>query len=521
MKGVHIATACILSGVLAICAAAPPAAAGALPEYPQSVASKIERVENGLGPAIRIKGGPTRSLQERMKDYGVPGLAVAVFDNYHIEWVKGYGVTDAAGGGSVTEETLFQAASISKPVAAAVALRYVQDGLLDLDENVNVKLRSWKVPENDFTKNEKVTVRRILSHTAGLTVSGFRGYAEGEPVPNILQVLDGLPPANSDSIRVDVTPGTIYRYSGGGYTVLQLLIEDVTGRPLGTITSELVFEPLGMANSTFEKPVPEALLTKTSPGHRRDGSSFRGHWFLDHGSTCCGLWTTPEDLARFGIGIQKSLAGEPNSILSADIAHLMITPQPPGRAGLGMSLEQQNGNVYFSHSGGNPGFSCLLVASAEGGRGAAVMTNSDAGGLLCREIVQSVADAYDWPGYAVLEFESIEDLADSMRTARAANAADPNVSEGALNVIGYQMLQSYGAEYAIPILTLNVEWNPRSANVYDSLAEAYLTGGDRERAIELYTKALETLERYPDENKRNERLRESIPKRLEELKSGQ
>lgn len=483
----------------------------------ERLAARIERVENGLTPSLRIKGGPLYKLRDLMQLLNVPGLAVAVFNNGEIEWVKGYGVVDAVSREQVTGETLFQAASISKPVAAMVTLHFVEKGMLDLDGDVNEQLRSWQVPENEFTRDEKVTVRRILSHTAGLTVSGFRGYAEGEPVPNIVQVLDGTEPSNSDPIRVDVVPGSIFRYSGGGYTVLQLLLEDVTGRPLHELTRELVFEPLGMDHSTFQKPLPEALLAKTSSGHLRDGSPMRGHWFLDKGSTCCGLWTTPADLARFAIEIQKSLRGEPNRVLSTESAALMVTPQPPGPVGLGMFAQNKNGIVYFGHSGGNPGFGCHVVASADGRCGAAVMTNSDAGGALYPALIRSIAIEYGWKDYLDPEYESIDDALAAFRMLKETSPDDPDVSEGALNRLGYEMLGAHEHETAIAIFKLNVEFYPRSANVYDSLAEAYMTAGNMEKAEELYRKALSVLDRHPEENKRNEGLRESIPKQLEKL----
>ena len=481
------------------------------------IAARIERIETGLAPSIRIKDGPVWSIHDQMGALNIPGLAVAVFNNYEIEWVKAYGVKDAASKASVTDETLFQAASISKPVAAMIALHLVEGGLLDLDGDVNENLVSWKVPENEFTRQEKVTVRRILSHTAGLTVSGFRGYAKGEPVPNILQVLDGEDPANSDPIRVDVVPGSMFRYSGGGYTVLQLLIEDVTGRPIHELADELVFLPLGMDHSSFEKPVPEALAEKTTSGHQGDGTPLEGHWFLDSGSTCCGLWTTPVDLARFAIEIQKSLRGESNKVLKAETARLMVSPQAPGHMGLGMSVEERDGTVYFSHSGGNVGFRCFLGASEEGGYGIAMMTNSENGGAMMASLVQSVATEYQWKGYMPREYDSIDDMVASYRQLKQDTPDDPEVSEGTLNQAGYEMIRVQQYETALALLQLNVEFYPTSANVYDSLAEAYMTSGNKEKAIELYRKALAMLDQYPEENERYGGLRESIPEQIKKL----
>jgi CubicO group peptidase (beta-lactamase class C family) len=186
---------------------------------PAAVEARIARVESGLLPPIVVAGRPVppMTLSARMAGLKVPGVSIAVINDGAVEWAKGYGVVEAGTTNPVTSRTLFQAASISKPVAALAALRLVEQGKLALDEDVNAKLTSWKVPENEFTKTEKVTLRRLLSHTAGLTVHGFSGYPAGTPVPTLVQVLDGAKPANSAAVRVDVVPGTIMRYSGGGF----------------------------------------------------------------------------------------------------------------------------------------------------------------------------------------------------------------------------------------------------------------------------------------------------------------
>src|SRR6266852_2009269 len=220
-------------------------AATAKPKSTANSKARMERVANGIDPIDLTKGkAPVRlDILKLMNLYNVPGLSVAVIENYKIAWTKCYGVTEPGGTAPVTPKTLFQAGSISKPVAAAGMLALVQDGKLSLDEDVNVKLKSWKVPENEFTKEQKVTLRRILSHSAGTTVHGFAGYASDETVPTVLQVLNGEKPANSDPVRVEVVPGTIFRYSGGGMTIMQLLLTDVTGKPFPQIVEEMVLRP--------------------------------------------------------------------------------------------------------------------------------------------------------------------------------------------------------------------------------------------------------------------------------------
>ena len=480
-------------------------------------AARIERIEKGLVPSLIIKTDRPWRIEERMQHYGVPGVAIAVVEGFEIAWVKGYGVADAEASGAVTEETLFQAASISKSFTAAVALRLAEQGVLDLDEDVNAKLRSWKVPENEFTREQKVTVRRILNHTAGTTVHGFRGYAVDEPVPTILDVLEGRPPSNSDSIRVDKVPGESFRYSGGGTTILQLLIEDVTGRALSGLVEEMVLEPLGMEHSSFEKPLPERLEAKTSKGHLTDGTVITGYTFLQGGSSCCGLWTTPADLARFGIELSRTYRGESDRILSQESASLMVSPSSAGNVGLGMFIEQRDGEIYFQHGGGNVGYKCVLGMHREKGYGAAIMTNGDRGNSLIQEIVNAISREYGWVGFSPPEFETFDDLIGFCRELREANPSAQEISEASMNRYGYELLGEGKYDRSIAILTLNTEFYPESANCYDSLAEAYLTKGDRERAVELYRRALEILEAHPVANARYESLRESIPERLAEL----
>src|SRR5580765_5903995 len=222
------------------------------------LATRIERVENGI-PPIPISGSESPmqpNLEKLMELYKCPGLSVAVVDNFKIAWAKAYGVTESGSSTPVTVHTLFQAGSISKPVAATGTLSLVEHGKLSLDENVNAKLKSWQVPDNEFTKDQKVTLRRILSHSAGLTVHGFPGYEVGSTIPTLVEIFNGEPPANTAPIRVDIVPGTKFRYSGGGVTIEQQLVMDVTGKPFPQFMHETVLAKIGMNESSYEQPLP-------------------------------------------------------------------------------------------------------------------------------------------------------------------------------------------------------------------------------------------------------------------------
>lgn len=364
-----------------------------------SVEARAARVERGLLPGLVVAGRPlpTASLAERMAALKTPGVSVAVMNGGVVEWVKGYGVTEAGTTNSVTPRTVFQAASISKPVAALAALRLVDQGRLSLDEPVNTRLTSWKVPDNDFTKTEQVTLRRLLNHSAGLTVHGFGGYASDAPVPTLTQVLEGQTPANSATVRVDVVPGSLWRYSGGGYTVLQQLLTDVTGKPFPALLSELVLRPLGMRDSTYEQPLPANRAAAAAAGHRANGNPLPGRSHTYPEMAAAGLWTTPSDLAAFLLAIHHALKG-PSPVLTAGMARQMVT-RLSGNYGLGLSLDGTGLSASFGHGGSNAGFKCQMTAFVELGHGAVVMTNGDQGGRLAAEVLRAIAREYDWPSF--------------------------------------------------------------------------------------------------------------------------
>jgi CubicO group peptidase (beta-lactamase class C family) len=286
-------------------------------------------------------------------------------------------------------------------VTALAVLRLVQSGKLDLDADVNQYLKTWKVPENEFTAKKKVTLRELLTHTAGTTVHGFPGYAAGAPVPTLVQVLNGEKPANTPAIRVDTVPGTNWRYSGGGYVIIQQLLEDVTGKPFPKIMQELVLGPIGMTHSTYEQPLPAARLPEAAMPYAQNGQPVAGGPHTYPEMAPAGLWTTPSDLALYAIEVQKTLAGKSNRVISAATARQMLTAGM-NHWGLGPVTGGSGGHPYFGHGGANEGFQCNLIAY-ENGDGAAIMTNSDRGGALGEEIQRTIAYEYKWPDFQPAE----------------------------------------------------------------------------------------------------------------------
>jgi CubicO group peptidase (beta-lactamase class C family) len=367
------------------------------------VEERIRRVEAGLVAAVVIKGTtPAMPLAERMKFYKVPGVSVAVVNNGKIEWARGFGVKDVSTNEPVTTETLFQAGSISKPVAALAALRLVQDGKLSLDEDVNARLVSWKLPDNEFTREKKVTLRRLLTHSAGLTVHGFPGYADGAQVPTLVQVLNGEKPANTEAIRVEAVPGTIWNYSGGGYTIMQQMLVDVAKKPFPDLVKQLVLDPAGMKHSAYDQPLSTERAKDAATAHV-NGQPVKGRFHTYPEMAAAGLWTTPTDLAALIIELQKSLAGASNKIISKEMTAQMLSPQF-GTWGLGPDVAVRGRTVEFSHGGSDEGFESFWAGFGDG-RGAVVMTNGDRGSALAMEVLRAVAHEYGWAEHAPRERE--------------------------------------------------------------------------------------------------------------------
>jgi CubicO group peptidase (beta-lactamase class C family) len=357
------------------------------------VEQHIQRVTSGL---TGDEHG-THTLADRMNELKIPGVSIAVIHQGKIEWARGFGVR-SVGGSPVTADTMFQAGSISKPLAAMAALRLVQQGKLSLDTNVNTYLTSWKLPSDPVTAGKPITLRELLTHTAGTTVHGFPGYASNEPVPTLVQVLNGEKPANTPPIRSEGEPGVHWKYSGGGYTIMQQVLIDVTQEPFPELLHDSVLAPIGMSHSTYEQPLPQAFQSFAATPYRSDGEPVEGGAHTYPEMAAAGLWTTPTDLARYIIEVEQSLQDKANHVLSEDMTLEMLTPGT-GHWGLGLEIGGSGFNPYFSHGGANEGFRNIFVAYETSGDGAVVMTNGDSGSLLGDEVIHSIATEYRWPDY--------------------------------------------------------------------------------------------------------------------------
>ena len=347
----------------------------------------------------------------------IAGLSLAIVHEGRIVEARAYGTTTRNGKTAVTPRTLFQAGSISKPVAALGALRLVDSGKLSLDEDVNAKLISWRVPDNEFTTRERVTLRRLLTHTAGLTVSGFPGYEVTARVPTVPEILDGK--GNTPAVRVDAVPGSIERYSGGGYTVLQQLVADLSGESFEKYMNDRILSPLGMADSTFRQPLPTAFARRAATGYLVDRSAVAGRWHVYPEMAAAGLWTTPTDLAKYIIGVQQTLAGK-STVLSSALARQMLND-----GSLGPAVDGTGPSLRFSHNGRVRGFDALFIGYGESGDGLVVMINGNDNSVLIQgnccqnRIVNLVARKYNWRDYPVEIAETITPANGGLDAARS------------------------------------------------------------------------------------------------------
>jgi CubicO group peptidase (beta-lactamase class C family) len=386
--------------VLVLAAAGPLffGAAGVAAQTPaaqEDAGALIARVE-----APRTAGGEGLAgltLAQVMAQAKVPGVSVAVVKDFQIQWAKGYGVADVATGRPVDVDTRFQAASISKPLTAMAALRLAQEGRLSMDADVNQILESWKVPASEHNRLQPVTPRSLFSHTSGADDGfGFPGYDPSLPRPTLVQILNGEKPSNVGVVTFARAPYEAYKYSGGGVTLMQLALGDLTDEPFAAMMQRLVLGPLGMAHSGYEQPMPAAAEPFAAHMHDNNGAAMSAPWHVYPEQAAAGLWTTASDLARFLIEVQKAVRGPEGAVLDQVHAREMVSPVSVGPYAVGLSIQKRGEGWYFEHTGSNRGFRALLVGHVRKGYGLVVMTNGNNGSQVMNEILERVAAVYRW-----------------------------------------------------------------------------------------------------------------------------
>jgi CubicO group peptidase (beta-lactamase class C family) len=379
-------------------------------KYAADVEESIRQVESNLSGWVKTGENDSWSLAERMIKYHVNGVSIAVIHNFQIEWARGYGFADVSENRPVTENTLFQAASISKSLNSLGVLKLVQEKKLDLNTDINEYLVSWKFPYDEKSNNKKITLTNLLSHTAGLTVSGFPGYAKGDTLPTIKQIINGEKPANTRAIRSFNEPGKNFTYSGGGITISQMIVMDVTNQPYDVFMQKNVLDPLGMTSSSFTQPPLREKEKILATGYKADGKEVPGKYHIYPEQAAAGLWTNPVDLCKYVIETQLSFNGQSSKVLTPELTRLRVTPVSQDAAlGTFVNSRVTGSSKYFNHNGGNEGFSCTAIGSLNEGNGVVIMTNSDNPSIL-EEIANSVAIVYKWKDYYLPEIKKVVSL---------------------------------------------------------------------------------------------------------------
>jgi CubicO group peptidase (beta-lactamase class C family) len=385
------------TAVLALLIVALPASSAAQSRTAAEYMAAIEGAQSSAGP----NDLGTLTIDELMKRFNVPGVSIAVIRDFEIHWAKGYGIADVETGAPVDTETMFQAASISKPVAAMAVLRAVQDGLFTLDDDINDIVESWTLDGGEFTRDRRVTPRMLTSHTSGLgDAFGFPGYDPSEPVPTVVQILDGHEPSNVGAVFMERVPMSLMEYSGGGVTLMQQALSDARDRPFAEILRDDVLRPIGMDHSTYEQPISPERDRNAARAHSREGQSMGAKWHVYPEMAAAGLWTTPSDLARFAIEVQRSATGESNRVLSRTTVQEMLSPVGVGDYAVGFAVSKIGQGWYFSHGGSNWGFRATLLAHKVKGYGLAIMTNADQGGAVAGELSRRIQQVYEWDSFA-------------------------------------------------------------------------------------------------------------------------
>jgi CubicO group peptidase (beta-lactamase class C family) len=371
--------------------------------------ARIQRVASSLQQQLVIEGRTieTTTLEERMDDYGVPAVSVAVIDDGELSWARAWGVVEAGGEKKVTTETIFQAGSVSKPVAALLALALVDEGKLALGQPVNEILKSWKVPDNEFTRKQPVTLFHVLTHQAGFTPFAYGIPRSEAPLPGMAELLAGGI-RDWPAVTVEFVPGSRYAYSNAGYCVLQLILEDVSGLSLQKLAQKKMFGPLEMTRSTFDEPLAPEVFATAAYGHaveRSGEGAGRVAVPMDDKADIApgatgGMWTTPTDLALMVVEVVRAWNGDSDVLISPRLAHEFLTPQVDDE-GLGIHVSGNGTNVQAHHSGGMPGFICNLVFYPNTGQGAVIMASSGGGMRLQQELMAAIAQEHGWPGFLV------------------------------------------------------------------------------------------------------------------------
>jgi CubicO group peptidase (beta-lactamase class C family) len=352
------------------------------------------RITQQMLPNVVFDGETTAvDVAARMAEHRVPALSVAVIRGGQIDWTATWG--NSRDQTRADCSSLFQAGSLAKPATVMAVLRMAQLGRVDLDADVANYLERYRLPAGRQSATHPVTLRNLLMHTAGITPGGYEGYAQDAPLPDDVQTLRAEPPSNARKVEVLETPGTSLVYSGGGYTVAEVALEDLFDQPFDRLMREWLLDPLRMSAAEFALPLPQDRLDAVAQGHQADGQVVAGGWRLHPEQAAAGLWASATDLARLLVEMHRGWNGRSAVFAEDSLRELMARPFD-GHA-YGFRLIGEGDQVFLTHNGGTVGYRASMTLNLISGDGAVVLTNSDNGIELARELFASVAREQGWP----------------------------------------------------------------------------------------------------------------------------
>ena len=357
---------------------------------------KQQLVQNMLPSVVFANESLAEPIATRMRWHKVPALSVAAIHKGKLDWTEAWGELKI-GGAAAGCGSLFQAGSLSKPVTVLAALRMKQQGLIDFDQNIETYLKSYHLPAGRQTDAQPVTLRNLFTHTAGITPGGYAGYPQLQSLPTDQQTVRAETPSNARKVEVLTTPGTQLAYSGGGYTVAEIALQDQLLQPFEQLMRQWLFVPAGMKQADFTQPLPSANHTSAASGYRADGSGVPGGWHNHPEQAAAGLWATPSDLSIFLLEIRKGYRGESKIFSQASIRELLAKPVD-GHA-YGFRLIGAGDQMFITHYGGTVGYRAGMTINLSTGDGAVFMSNSDSGSDLGHEFLNAMSRVYHWPEF--------------------------------------------------------------------------------------------------------------------------
>lgn len=371
----------------------------------EKIVERKAQFEYGIRGKVKFMGEEDHfsSITDKMSDYQIPAVSLAIINNGEIEWSDIYKNPDFTGEQHLDSVSLFQAASLSKPVTFFAALRMHAAGEIDLDQNIQDYLKEFVLPEGKQTAENPVTFRNIFSHTSGINSGGYLGYEQGLLLPSDLDILKGGAGVNSPAIQVVMPPNETLAYSGGAYTLAELALQDLFEDEFENIMKKWILEPVGMKYSEFTQPLHDSISKQVAKAYSSSGKPIEGGWRNYPEQAAAGLWSNATDMARFLTEIYKAYHGK-SAVFSQSDIQTIISHERDGHV-YGFLLNQVGDDVSITHYGGNAGYRTGMTISLKSGNGMVYLINSDNGGDLGNELLLSASQVYNWKHFKQTEVQ--------------------------------------------------------------------------------------------------------------------